>query len=159
MIDESWYQKPLAVPEETSAGGVVARLENKQIYIALVRENRGVEYVLPKGHLEANESLEQAAHREIEEEAGLANLQLIAALGVRERLNFSKRRWKKTHYFLFTTNQIEGSPTDPYIEYELHWFPLEQLPLLFWPEQQELIETNCTLIVELVDNYFRNLSK
>ncbi|NEP00746.1 MAG: NUDIX domain-containing protein [Symploca sp. SIO2E9] len=153
MIDESWYHRPLAVPEETSAGGVVARLENNQIYIALVRENRGVEYVLPKGHVEANESLEQAAHREIEEEAGIANLQLITELGVRERLDFSKRRWKKTHYFLFTTKQVEGNPTDPDLEYELHWFPLEQLPFLFWPEQQELIETNHTQIVELVGKY------
>ena len=153
MIDESWYQRPPAVPEEISAGGVVARTENEQIYIALVRENKGVEYVLPKGHVEGSESLEQAAHREIKEEAGLADLQMLASLGVKERLDFYKRRWKKTYYFLFVTNQVEGTPTDPDKEYELGWFPLKQLPPIFWPEQKELIEANCAQIIKVVGKF------
>ncbi|MGQ4649759.1 NUDIX domain-containing protein [Lyngbya aestuarii] len=150
MIDETWYKYTPGIEKETSAGGVVARLENEQMYIALIKENRRSGYVLPKGRVEAGESIEQAACREIEEEAGFVNLQLIAPLGVRERLAFSKRTWKKTYYFLFITDQVEGIPTDP-LHDQPQWFSLEQLPELFWPEQKELIETNRDQISKLIN--------
>ena len=77
MIDESWYERPPDVPDRTSAGGVVARIEDGQIYVALVGEVGLSERVLPKGGVESGESLEGAARREIEEEAGLSSLVLI----------------------------------------------------------------------------------
>ena len=150
MIDKSWYERLPNIPGSVSAGGVVVRLEANQIYIALVQAMRRPEYVLPKGHVEPGESIEEAARREIGEEAGLTNLKLLGDLGIRERLSFKKREWKKIHYFLFLTSQIEGKPTDPYVNYVLAWFPLEELPPLFWPEQQELIEFNRSLIVNSV---------
>ncbi len=153
MIDQSWYERIPGVPEQISAGGIVARLDNKEIYIALVQENKKREYVLPKGHVDPGETIEEAAKREIAEEAGLSDLQLLIPLGVQERLDFRKRSWKKIHYFLFITNQIEGTPTDPHIHYQLGWFPLDRLPSCFWPEEKALIETNRDRIIELVRNY------
>ncbi|MFQ5629006.1 MAG: hypothetical protein ACE5I1_09620 [bacterium] len=38
IVDESWYQKPEGVPMHESAGGIVARVENGRIYIALIHE-------------------------------------------------------------------------------------------------------------------------
>jgi len=146
MIDESWYQRPPNVSEHSAAGGIVARAENGRIYIALVGEKGLSKFVLPKGHVEAGESLEQAAVREIEEEAGFSQLMLLAPLGIRERLDFSKRTWKKTHYFLFTTKQIDGVPTDRKHHYQVKWFPLDAIPELFWPEQTQLIKENRDLI-------------
>jgi 8-oxo-dGTP pyrophosphatase MutT (NUDIX family) len=142
IIDETWYQRPPNVPEHLSAGGVVTRVENGRIYIALVGEKGLSRYVLPKGQVEAGESLEQAARREIEEEAGFTALKLLAPLGIKERLDFSKRVWKKTHYFLFVTEQKDGVPTDHYHHYKAKWFPIDELPELFWPEQTQLIREN-----------------
>lgn len=150
MIDASWYKRPAGIPERTSAGGVVARLENGCIYVALVREVGLSHYVLPKGGLEDGENLELAARREIEEEAGLRALKRIGELGLRERLDYEKKRWLKCHYFLFITNQIEGTPTDSEHHYGLEWCPLDVLLPLFWPEQKALIETNRDKIVELI---------
>jgi len=154
-IDDSWYQRPPQILEETSAGGVVVRRENGKLYVAVVREGTKREgtasaYVLPKGRLEPGETLEEAAHREIAEEAGLENLQLVAKLGMRERLSFKKTSWKQIHYFLFLTEQVDGVPTDPHIEYQLHWYPLDDLPPLFWPEQQKLIESQRDFIQQSV---------
>ena len=53
MIDESWYERPPGVPDRTSAGGVVARIEDGQIYVALVGEVGLTDRVLPKGGVEA----------------------------------------------------------------------------------------------------------
>ncbi len=152
-IDHTWYQRPPHVTEHVSAGGVVARLENNRSQIALIGERGLSGYVLPKGHVEPGESIEQAAMREIAEEAGLSDLTLIAPLGIKERLDFNKRSWKKTHYFLFLTNQSSGKPTDPNHDYEIKWFPLEAVPELFWPEQKQLVEENRERIGELIQPF------
>ena len=150
MIDESWYKRPPRTPEHICAGGVVVRLENGHIQVALVREMDHPDYVLPKGHVEAGESLERAARREIQEESGISNLNLISELGVKERLDFSKKSWKKTYYFLYLTDQVEGVPTDKGHHHGLWWFPIDELPAMFWPEQKKFIETNCNKIMELI---------
>ncbi|MBF2000399.1 MAG: NUDIX domain-containing protein [Synechococcales cyanobacterium C42_A2020_086] len=148
-IDDSWYHPLPNLPEETSAGGIVVR-RAAQLWVALVRERRSPKFVLPKGRLEPGETLEQAAYREIAEEAGLTDLQLLADLGRRERLSFSKRSWKKVHYFLFQTRQIQPNPSRQEPDSELHWFPLDELPDLFWPEQKALIDFNRDRIKSLM---------
>jgi len=148
VIDESWYIRPPGVSERTSAGGVVVRAEGGRVFVALTRERDFSDYILPKGQVAEGETPEQAARREIEEEAGLTGLALLEELGVRERLNFRKRFWTRTCYFLFATDQLAGKPTDGHHEYVLEWFPIDELPSLFWPEQRELIETNRDRIIE-----------
>ena len=143
MIDESWYTRPEGVPDRTSAGGVVVRLEAYRLLVALVGgEGARKGYILPKGGVEPGESLEEAARREIEEEAGLSRLTLLTRLGTLERLNWARTCWTTVHYFLFSTEQVEGRPTDEEYDYRLEWFPLDALPDLFWPEQRRLIEEN-----------------
>jgi 8-oxo-dGTP pyrophosphatase MutT (NUDIX family) len=147
VIDESWYQPQAGLTTSISAGGVVIRQQNEQIYIAVVQESPNRPgYVLPKGRIDVGETFEQAARREIEEEAGLSDLHKVAELGSKERLSYSKTMWKKTYYFLFTTQQIEGNPTDPHKPYQLFWLPLDEFQNLFWPEQRELIAASQDLI-------------
>ncbi|NUM76784.1 NUDIX domain-containing protein [candidate division KSB1 bacterium] len=141
-IDRTWYQRPPHVPEHDSAGGVVVRIEDNCIYFACIGEPGLSGYVLPKGRVDPGETLEQAARREIAEEAGLTRLTLLDFLGTRERLDYDKRAWKKIHYFLFLTDQSNGRPTDPQHESEVKWFFLDELPEMFWPEQRQLMEEN-----------------
>jgi ADP-ribose pyrophosphatase YjhB (NUDIX family) len=138
-IDESWYVRPPGVAEHVSCGGVVARKDGAQVVIALINERGLAEHVLPKGHLEPGENLEQAARREIAEEAGITDLVLVGPLGIKERLDMQKRAWKITHYFLFTTSQAMCIPTDPKHDYAVGWFALDALPPMFWPEQRDLV--------------------
>jgi 8-oxo-dGTP pyrophosphatase MutT (NUDIX family) len=144
-----YYRKPENVKHRTGAGGVVARRDGDRILIALIRDQGDHEYVLPKGGVEYGESLEQAAAREIREEAGFKNLRLLAELGVGERLGGKKAVWQKTHYFLFLTEETKGRPTD-YRDWEVHWHDLDKLPDLYWPEQQRLVTTNREKIIDLV---------
>ncbi|MDW8366465.1 MAG: NUDIX domain-containing protein [Abditibacteriales bacterium] len=151
MIDDTWYHRPPDVPDRTSAGGVVVRRQDGRVYVALVQEGDLPAYVLPKGGIEKGEDLEETARREIAEEAGLSNLTLVAKLGTRERLSYDRQEWITAHYFLFVTDQVDGTPTDRETAYRLHWFPLDDLPPMCWREQRELIETNRERIVELVE--------
>lgn len=153
MIDETWYTRPDGVKDRTSAGGIIVRRGGDgRIYVALVRgEGAGMDYILPKGGVDPGESIEEAARREIEEEAGLGALRLLAALGTRARLSFDRRRWITTHYFLFATEQEEARPTDPHVPYATDWHPLDApLPPLFWPEQRALIEEWTAQIPQLL---------
>jgi ADP-ribose pyrophosphatase YjhB (NUDIX family) len=148
VIDHSWYQRPAGITEQTSAGGVVVRVANNQVLVALAAQKGRSKFVLPKGRVEDDESLEEAAAREIEEETGLSDLKLLMSLGMRERLDFRKTVWKKTQYFLFVTDQVDGVPTDTKYHDEARWFPLEAFPDLLWPEQTQLIRDNLTKIKE-----------
>ncbi len=97
---------------------------------------------MPKGGVKEGEELLDAAKREIHEEAGLTRLQLHGYLGKRERMNITKRRWIIVHYFLFTTDQVSGTPTDQEKNHELKRFPIDTLPPMLWPEQRRLIIGN-----------------
>lgn len=54
-----------------SAGGVLVDTVNKKVY--LIYKEKSEEWLLPKGHIEPNETIEDAAKREIYEETGYEN--------------------------------------------------------------------------------------
>ena len=149
IIDSTWYEQPPGVRERIAAGGVVARREGERTFVVLTREKARPDYILPKGGVERGESLEQTAHREIAEEAGIHRLRLLEPLGARSRFSFDKRHWTTTHYFLFTTDQVETTPTERR-RYNAEWFPIDDLPAILWPEQRELIESNRARIESLL---------
>ena len=151
-IDKSWYIKPKGIPKSINAGGVVVRKLKDKFYIALIRDKKFTDYMLPKGRVEKGEDLVTAAKREISEETGLNDLILISKLGKKERLTFEKNEWRKTHYFLFVSNQEKGQPNLQQGEedYVLEWFDLDKLPSFFWPEQRELVKENLEKIKKLI---------
>lgn len=138
-IDASWYEPQPGLVTEISAGGVVIRRADGQDWVAAVQEGPEKFAVLPKGQVEPGELLEETAYREIAEEAGLTDLILLDKLAVKERLSYPKTAWKVTHYFLFTTTQVSGTPTDPDFDYTLLWLPLDPIPALFWPDQVDVV--------------------
>ena len=150
-IDQSWYSKPPGIRDRIGSGGVVVRADGDRILVALVREGDWPDYVLPKGGVEEGESLVTAARREVHEEAGLEQLHLIQKLGVLERLTYTKDFWQVIHFFLFHTNQIDGTPTDTKHQYGVSWFPIDDLPAFIWPEQRELVVANQELITAAVN--------
>lgn len=151
MIDERWYRKPEDAPEAVAAGGVVARVADDRVLVALIREQSYDDYVLPKGHVDKGESIEAAARREIEEEAGFTELELIRSIGVRARMNFHLTEWKTTHYFLYRTEQAHVVPTDVEHHEIVDWFPIDRLPVMLWPEQKALLKENEERIVAMLN--------
>ena len=151
MIDEQWYRRPDGIPDAVSSGGVVVRVEGGRVMVALIREKSFEEYVLPKGHVDAGESVEEAARREIQEEAGFTELELVRSMGVLERMNYHRTEWKTTHYFLYRTEQVAVVPTDVENHDVVDWFPIHRLPVMTWPEQKALLEENEHWIVAAVN--------
>jgi len=138
-IDESWYTKPPEIRERQTSGGVVVRVSNGEVLVALAREKGIEEFVLPKGGVEPGEDILEAAMREIHEETGLRELHLLGKLDVLERLSYQRHIWLVIHYFLFITEQRDGTPTDRQWHAGMWWHPVNNLPEFLWPEQRDLI--------------------
>ncbi|MEM7230171.1 MAG: NUDIX hydrolase [Planctomycetota bacterium] len=153
-IDDTWYIRPSDVRDRTSAGGFVVRRDNNgTVLVAFAREGDHENLVIPKGGVDDGETTEDAAKREIEEELGIlaANLTTLTELGTRARLTYNRRYWVTTHYFVFITDQIDGTPTDTKRHWHgPTWVPLDDSPELFWPEQTKLFADNIELIRSLV---------
>ena len=93
----------MAQKTATSAGAFILREIDGQLKIALAHRQRATRaWVLPKGHVEPGETLEQAALREIREETGLRRVQLLTYLGniVREVRKDGNVIHKTIHYYL-----------------------------------------------------------
>lgn len=112
-----------------SAGGVVI---NSRGEIALVLHGTGQAWWgFPKGHVDDNEEILDAAKREIEEETGIKNLELLRPLGSYQRLKASAKdgdasEYKTIHMFLFSTDQEELKPIDP-VHPEAKWVKKDQV--------------------------------
>jgi 8-oxo-dGTP pyrophosphatase MutT (NUDIX family) len=125
-----------------SAGGVVLRGRERETRVALMRSRYGT-WVLPKGRLEAGETPEQAAVREIAEEVGLSGLALQAELGGTEHdfLLGDERPRKRVTWFLFLApEEAEIRPDSAHGALDAGWFTRSQaLRLLSHRDQRRVL--------------------
>lgn len=124
----------------SSAGGVVMNPDGK---ILVVSQQFGSSWSLPKGHIEENENVLDAAKREIAEESGVTDLEYVKDLGSYERYKIAKdggddhSELKRMHLFLFKTRQNELKPTDP-TNTEARWLDKADVEnLLTHPKDKE----------------------
>lgn len=118
---------------ETSAGGVVVDVDRGRARIAIIaRRNRSgrVEWCLPKGHVEAGETLVQTAEREVAEETGIVGRVLIDLGIVEYWFSTPSHRIHKMvyHYLLERTGgrlTIENDPDHEAID--TAWAPLDDV--------------------------------
>lgn len=135
---------PLSEDETTyeAAGGVVVNPDGDQVLL-LVRPERD-EVRLPKGHVEPDEGVAEAALREAREEAGYGDLEIVADLG--EQLvtflwkGLTVRRTE--HYYLMRTQSLEQveRPEHDQQQFFAVWVPWEEaLTYLTFEAEQEWI--------------------
>ena len=127
-----------------SAGGVVVGKIDGVIKILLIKDGKVPDWVLPKGHVQVGETFEQAALREVAEETGLKNIDLVKKLGTKEREPFARPdEWKIIHYFLFTTTNDDKPKSQEAKHYDWMWVePREAIPKMHFAEQQEIVQEN-----------------
>ena len=138
----------------TGSGAVIAagmtlfrRTSNGPEWL-LLRNSRRQEWGLPKGHMDAGESIEQTARRECAEECGIA---LLRFLGPQSTLSYQlpNQRLKQVTYFLAVTKQtyIRLSPEhDAYqwstTETAINSMPFDMLRQLLHDAAEAIIATD-----------------
>lgn len=99
-----------------SAGGIVVRNNpNKQILLTIYTHIKGLGF--SKGHVEAGETFEQAAIREVTEETGLTELKIVKKLGVYSKI----------------ATERDGTP----VSKDIHMYLIESDKLNFHQEAEE----------------------
>jgi ADP-ribose pyrophosphatase YjhB (NUDIX family) len=121
-----------------SAGGVVTNDEGE----VLVVSQRGRSWSLPKGHIDPGEDALAAAKREIYEESGIRDLELVRELGTYERHKISwdggddRTERKMITMFLFRTSEKMLKPVDP-DNPEARWVEKSKVALLLTHEKDK----------------------
>ena len=87
------------IVREPTAGGIVFRHGEKGVEILLIQDAKD-RWTIPKGHIEEGETAQQTARREIGEEAGLSQVDILGWLG---KIHFRYRRIDK---LVLMTTQI-----------------------------------------------------
>jgi 8-oxo-dGTP pyrophosphatase MutT (NUDIX family) len=120
--------------EEICAGGIVLR-QGK--FLALQRHN-GV-WLLPKGHVDPGETLEETALREVREETGL-----VAKLGPKlgqtaySHMEDGKVHNKRVHWYLMRSDSGEIKREED-IFTDIRWFDRMEIDRLTFNHDRELV--------------------
>ena len=80
------------IVREPTAGGIVFRRDKKGGVEMLLIQDHKDRWTIPKGHIEEGETAQEAARREIGEEAGLHDVDVLGWLG---KIHFRYRRVDK----------------------------------------------------------------
>lgn len=129
--------------EETSAGGLILDRPAPDARVVLIgrHDRRGrLLWSLPKGHLEAGETEEDAAVREVAEETGIRG-RVVGRLG---SIDFwftaeGRRIHKTVHHFLLIAEGGELSDEDVEVA-AVAWVPLADAPTrLAYATERELL--------------------
>ena len=141
---------------EVSAGGLVVdrrgsanRPDPRVALIARRTRSGDLEWVLPKGHLEAGESPEQAAVREVEEETGIRG-SVVEALGIIDYwfVASGRRVHKTVHHYLLDAIGGELSTVDIEVD-QVEWVPLsEAAGRVRYADERALVERAAALVAE-----------
>ena len=139
--------------DETSAGGLVVADDGvtgpRAALIGRTDRRGRLLWSLPKGHIEAGESAEEAAVREVAEETGIAG-RIVDRLGT---IDFwfmadGRRVHKTVHHFLLRA--VGGALSDADVEVtEVAWVPLDELSgRLAYADERALVERAPALLAD-----------
>ncbi len=117
------------IVREPTAGGIVFRptADNKDIEILLIQDSKD-RWTIPKGHIEPGETAKQTAVREIGEESGLKEVEVLGWLG---KIHFKYRRADKlvlmtTQVYLVQSMDKNERPTKEKWMNGIRWFSFNE---------------------------------
>ena len=144
-MSEKEAKAKIPVLEQISAGGVAFRRVDAEFEIAIISMNPSGRWQLPKGLIDAGETPERAAVREVREEAGvetelLEALETIDYWFVSDWDEIRRRIHKQVHFFLlrYTGGDVAGHDDEVL---ESRWMPVDEaIGMLAFDSEKEVVE-------------------
>lgn len=130
-----------------AAGGMV--MNQKHQFLFILRRGK---WDLPKGKMDEGEKKRETALREVEEETGIGNLEIIKKIGNTYHMFTSKHRWvvKKSVWYEMKSSSLQKPvpQTDEDIT-EAKWLGRDQI--------EKSLKNSYPNIKDLVDRYFEGM--
>nr|AIA10840.1 NUDIX domain protein [uncultured bacterium] len=124
----------------THAGAVVFRKRDSHVDYLVVSSSDGINWVVPKGHIDPGESPEVAALRELAEEAGVLG-EIVASLAARDFVKNGKAA--RVKFFLVR----ETGSTDSIESRTIRWEDeTAARQLLTFDEAREALNEGATIV-------------
>jgi len=135
---------------EKSAGAVIFKRENKKNYYLLLHYQSG-HWDFPKGNIEKGEKLEETVKREVKEETGLEDIELLP--GFKENIKYfyklrGKNIFKIVTFFLAETKTKKVKISWEHIGYK--WLPYKEA-------LEQLTFKNAKEIIKKANRFLRNI--
>ena len=141
-------KKAGGIKYEKSAGGVVVRVDRNEPRFLLIRDGYG-HWGFPKGHLERGERADTAALREVMEETGLRQVNVVASIGAIEwRFRFRGRLIQKhCEFFLMESPSGETRPQKAEGITDCRWATIDEAQTLLDYENARGVLTRASAMV------------
>ncbi|MBE6841846.1 MAG: NUDIX domain-containing protein [Ruminococcus sp.] len=122
---------------EKSCGGVVYRKSHGNLEILLIKHINSGHWSFPKGHIEANETEQETALREIKEETGI---DVVLDPSFRETVHYSPKKDtnKEVVYFLAKPKQFEIIPQEEEIA-DARWVEINHACTILTYENDRMV--------------------
>lgn len=123
-----------------AAGGVLIRENGRKMLLLEVAGRK--ELRLPKGHVEEGETVEQAALREVQEETGYADVEILIDLGSLTHTFYNFRKdahiTRTESYFLMRllSDQAYAGPQYEHERFKRRWVPTDDAERLLTYESE-----------------------
>jgi len=141
-MNQKPVRKRLARVKETSAGGFVVAADGsgRVALIGRMTKSKRIEWCVPKGHPEGEETLTQAAEREVFEETGLT-AEVIDTLGSIDYEFYAPEKLisKTVHHFILRQTggdlNVAGDPNHEAVD--VRWFNINELDAVLAHENEK----------------------
>ncbi|MDQ6633332.1 MAG: NUDIX hydrolase [Gemmatimonadota bacterium] len=134
--------------QETSAGGVVFRIDDGRPLFLLIRDSYR-NWGFPKGHLEDGESASAAALREVAEETGLDDLSLRGEIeAIDWYFRFRGRLIHKVcHFYLMEATEGDTNPQRDEGITACRWMPLDDaMELISYANARDVLRRAAAMV-------------
>jgi 8-oxo-dGTP pyrophosphatase MutT (NUDIX family) len=156
MKNNSSQTAKIQTVEQVSAGGAAFRLENESYEVAIISVNPSRRWQLPKGIIDAGETPETAALREVREEAGIET-ELLETIETIEYWYFGDhsgervRFHKSAHFYLLAYRDGAVENHDAEVV-EARWVKAEDaIEMLAFKSEKAVVEKALRMIQQFSD--------
>lgn len=121
----------MQIVEEKSFGMIPVFKKSEGGFLFCVIERQGVDWSIPKGKPNAGESEEETARRELQEETGITEIELVPDIAFHQKFDFEHEgiKYHKTvKYFLAFVSNINTKIPEEFKKEvsDIKWLPFEE---------------------------------